>query len=62
MTSYGGDIDGLLSNEHRWLTDSLEMKTTAIRVSSDIFSGESLVSLFSFACRFLTKIGVFEGV
>ncbi|KAF5773355.1 hypothetical protein HanXRQr2_Chr13g0587741 [Helianthus annuus] len=39
MTSYGGGIDGLLSNRHRWLTDSMEMKTTSIRVSSDIFSG-----------------------
>ncbi|MFS7924879.1 hypothetical protein Hanom_Chr03g00277791 [Helianthus anomalus] len=39
MTSYGGGVDGLLSNQHRWLTDSTEMNTTAIRVSSDIFSG-----------------------
>ncbi|MFS8029586.1 hypothetical protein Hanom_Chr17g01524011 [Helianthus anomalus] len=62
MTSYGGGIDGVLSNQHRWLTDSTGMNTTAIRVSSDVFSGESSVSLFSFACRFLTKIGVFEGV
>ncbi|MFS7987408.1 hypothetical protein Hanom_Chr11g01022311 [Helianthus anomalus] len=52
MTSYGGGVNGVLSNQHRWLTDSTEIKTTAIRVSSDIFSGESSVSLFSFACRF----------
>ncbi|MFS7995418.1 hypothetical protein Hanom_Chr12g01117681 [Helianthus anomalus] len=62
MTSYGGGVDGVLINEHRWLTDSTEVKTTAIRVSFDIFSGESSVSLFYFACRFLTKIGVFEGI
>ncbi|MFS8016371.1 hypothetical protein Hanom_Chr15g01367841 [Helianthus anomalus] len=63
MTSYGGGVDGVLSNQHRWLTDSTEMKTTAIRVSSDIFSGEFSVSLFlSFSCHFLTKIGLFEGV
>ncbi|KAF5798244.1 hypothetical protein HanRHA438_Chr07g0301031 [Helianthus annuus] len=39
MTSYGGDVDGVLSIQHLWLTDSTEMRTTAIRVSSDIFSG-----------------------
>ncbi|MFS7939914.1 hypothetical protein Hanom_Chr05g00457481 [Helianthus anomalus] len=61
MTSYGGGVDSVLINEHPWLTDSTEVKTTAIRVSSDIFFGESSVSLFSFACRFFTKIGVFEG-
>ncbi|MFS8034195.1 hypothetical protein Hanom_Chr17g01578381 [Helianthus anomalus] len=62
MTSYGGGVDSGLSNQHRWLTDLTEMKTTVIRVSSDIFSGESSTSLFSFACRFLTKFSVFEGV
>ncbi|MFS7987719.1 putative transcription factor WRKY family [Helianthus anomalus] len=42
MISYGGDVNGVLSNQHhRWLTDSTKIKTTAIRVSSDIFSGES---------------------
>ncbi|MFS7953533.1 hypothetical protein Hanom_Chr07g00619801 [Helianthus anomalus] len=51
MTSYGGGV-GVLSNQHRCLTDSTEIKTTAIRVSPDIFSGESSVSLFSFACHF----------
>ncbi|MFS8003170.1 hypothetical protein Hanom_Chr13g01210741 [Helianthus anomalus] len=62
MTSYGGDVNSVLSNQHKWLTDSTEVKTTAIRVSSDIFSGESSVTLFSFVCIFLTKISVFEGV
>ncbi|MFS7966983.1 hypothetical protein Hanom_Chr09g00780391 [Helianthus anomalus] len=63
MTSYGGDVNGVLSNQHKWLTDSTEVKTTVIRVSfSDIFSGESSVTLFSFVCLFLTKISVFEGV
>ncbi|MFS7957649.1 hypothetical protein Hanom_Chr07g00668861 [Helianthus anomalus] len=41
MTSYGGGVNGVFSNQHRWLTDSTEITTTAIRVSSDIFSDES---------------------
>ncbi|MFS7927724.1 hypothetical protein Hanom_Chr04g00312441 [Helianthus anomalus] len=56
MTSYDGScIDGVLSNQHRWLTDSTEMKTTVVRVSFGIFSGESSVSLFSFACRLFNQ-------